>query len=130
MDTELQNVSNKTMMEENGWSLNVSNHALFQGNTCGTPKFSGYKVGQSKGSVKAVFKGSGNVRLSFGNCGINSVTVYLNKTVLKIAKKHEKKVSISFEYKQGEVLILEEEGLGIILLYSLKLTCQGNKLKK
>ena len=113
-------------MEKNGWKFNTSHHDMkWQKENCGDGSWFGLHAGFNEGSVSAVFKGSGNANLTFGNCWSSpmyKVTVLLNDQVLEAAKGNELKKSVAFSFNQGDRLIVREDG-AIIKLNSLDITC-------
>ena len=132
LDAGLENVQTLTAMEMNGWTTDINNGDTAYNNwiyssLCGDSTFWGYNYLWPIGSVSAVFKGSGKARLNFGACSLYGTTkVYLNNRQIGIAQKRKLDVVTNFQYKKGDILKLEEEGMGIIKINSLKLACTGN----
>ena len=124
-DEALTQLGNKTVMEANGWTFVTSHHDMvWYASTCGTDSWYGLHAGHTKGSVSAVFKGSGNATLSFGNCWhvrSYSVKAYLNRRVISTAIGNVF-TNVSFTFIKGDTLKIEEDG-AIIKLKSLAITC-------
>ena len=127
MDSALENVKNRQVMEEGGWRVDGAREdsigfALY---CVLTDSFWGYNF-DTTGFVEATFNGSGRATLDFGNCydkgGV--VKVYLNADEIGVAAKLEISKVISFNYSRGDVLNITEEYKGeggIIKINSLKL---------
>ena len=136
LDEGLQKVYSRSPMERNGWIIDVDSceggwcdHHF--GSLCGTSTFWGYKWGYARGKVSAVFHGSGEASLSFGQCYTKGTTkVYLNDVPKGSAGPRQFGVVANFSYNTGDTLMLEEEGWGIIKINYLKLTCGGNQSNK
>ena len=118
-------------MRSNGWVIDVNNADNPRKNgiyttLCGASSFWGYKFGLPVGRVSTTFKGSGKASLSFGECWFTGTTkVYLNNRQIGIASSRKLGVVVHFEYTQGDILKLEEEGAGIIKIDTLRLKCTG-----
>ena len=114
----------------NGWNADVdySNGEDWRKaheRSCSSDTFYGYRGGGSVGSVSAIFKGSGKGNLSYGNCyETGNVIVSLNGVEIHRSKSNSKK-EVSFQYKRGYVLKIEEHETAIIKLYSLDLQDGG-----
>ena len=125
-DSGLQNLKNRAVMTSAGWVLDVDDDMTNYAYYCGASTFWGYKFGWPIGRVSAVFKGVGRAVLDFGECYYKGVTkVYLNDMQLGTALTNQKSEIIDFKYKPGDTLKLEEEGVGIIIINSLIITCAG-----
>lgn len=129
----LTEVSNKAVMELNGWVVDTSNNLPFWekawcDRNCNSKTFYGFKWGVDIGTLKATFRGYGRAILDFGNCGLKGYTkVFLNNMEIGYAGPNVKSKVISFNYVPGNILWLGEHGCGIIKLNYLKLSCQGNQ---
>ena len=63
------------------------------------------------GSVRASLRGSGVADLDFGNCWTSGVVrVYLNEKEVASAKENTPSKNISFNFLDGDVLKLQDEG--------------------
>ena len=125
-------------MVQNGWKFDLT-HAgqnpwnlayKFMRPFCGTNNnWYGWSTLKKVGTLSTVLKGSGNLKLNFGNCWhLGIVAVYLNKQLMAVAHpKTKKEVSLSF--KQGALLEIKDEGLGsVIQLNSITFECKKGKL--
>ena len=127
-DKKLQNVRNKAEIMAAGWNLDLKNDPIATSRYrkfCGTDTFWGYKHGQPVGKMSYVFKGHGGATLKFGNCWRRGVTkVYLNDKLIGSAKS-KRQDEINLTYKPGDTLRLKEVNEGIIIIYSLMISCNG-----
>ena len=133
VDRGLENVADKAEMITNGWAICVDNgdskaNNLRYEKTCTSQNvagFWGYLYGCPIGSVKAQFEGTGTATLSFGACHPpGSVKVYLNEKIIQTTTTLTQ--TVTFVYKRGDVLKIEEWGASIVKINSLKLTeCKG-----
>ena len=134
VDRGLENVADKAEMITNGWAICVDNgdsktNNLRYEKTCTSQNaagFWGYLYGCPIGGVKAQFEGTGTATLSFGSCNSRggSVKVYLNEKNIQTTTTLTQ--TVTFVYKRGDVLKIEEWGMGIVKINSLKLTeCEG-----
>ena len=119
-------------MISNGWAICADNlkDTVYK-SSCEPPMtFWGYNYGQEYGGCVARFMGSGKAILDFGNCWKSGQTrVYLNKKRLKMAGKLVNSTVVTFNYKKGDVLRLEETPTGIVKINALHLSnCVGNIL--
>ena len=125
-DRELENVRNKAEIMAAGWNLDLDSryrHRYIK--HCGTDTFWGYEYGSAVGTMSYVFKGHGRATLKFGNCYNYGVTkVYLNDKRIGSAKSKTKN-EIILSYKPGDTLKLTEAPKGIIIIYSLMISCNG-----
>ena len=125
-DKQLSQISNRTIMEKNGWKFNTSHSDMvWQKSNCGDESWFGLHAGHTVGSVSVTFQGSGNATLSFGNCWTSSlfkVTVSLNGEEKAEAKGSEIEKLVSFSFNRGDHLVIQEDG-AIIKLNSLVITC-------
>ena len=115
-------------MVDAGWNLDVDPDTKTYGSVCGSSTFWGYRYGNPIGKVQASFHGSGTAKLIFGQCYTSpqAVTnVYLNDVKIKNAATDDGEVTVTFDYKPGDTLRLEEVNTGIIKISSLVLTCKG-----
>ena len=127
-DKKLENIRNKAAIMAAGWNLDLKNDPIATSSYrkhCGTHTFWGYKYGKKVGTMSYVFKGHGGATLKFGNCYTRGETkVYLNDKFIRSAKSKTKN-QISFTYKPGDTLRLKEVNTGIIIIYSLMISCNG-----
>ena len=133
VDRGLENIADKAQMITNGWAICVDNgdtaaHNLRYEKTCTSRNvagFWGYIYGCPIGGVKAQFAGTGRATLDFGACHYKgSVKVYLNEKVIETTTQLTK--TVTFVYKRGDVLKIEEWGMSIVKINSFKLTeCKG-----
>ena len=127
-DAKFARLTSKSVMEKNGWKANVDYSNGEDWNKahereCSTDTFYGYRGGDLVGSVSATFKGSGKGVLSYGNCyKTGFVVVSLNNVEIGRSSSNSNiKGSITFQYRRGDTLKIEEFNTGIIKLYSLDL---------
>ena len=134
-DAKFSRLTSKSVMEENGWKADVDYSNGEDWNKaherdCSSDTFYGYRGGDLVGSVSATFKGSGKGVLSYGNCYKTGVVVVsLNNVEIGRSSLHKTgniKGSITFQYRRGDTLKIEEFNTGIIKLYSLDLQ-EGGK---
>ena len=135
MDDKLSNLVSRIDMEKNGW--NTTNMNNFDGNDetcckerectypqCTVPRqctFYGSLGGNDIGSISTIFKGSGKAILSYGNCyPEGNVLVFLNDKELDRTSSLESQKAVSFRFRKGDVLKIEED-LAVIKLYSFVL---------
>ena len=124
---KLSELSSKSVMVKNGWNVDVD---YSNGNdwndvhekNCSVDTFYGYRGGDIVGSVSAILQGSGKGVLSYGNC-YNSgyVMVSLNGVELDRSSANSHGF-ISFQYRNGDSLKIEEFDTAIIKLNKLVLT--------
>ena len=113
----------KAQMEDYGWNVEVDYHNVGDKNkenqrNCGVDTFYGYKGGNRVGSVSAAFKGSGKGLLQYGNCyKTGFVVVSLNDIEIDRTKANAASgysIYVSFQYKRGDVIKIEEQESAII----------------
>ena len=116
-------------MERNGWTFDIEysssdwTWATDFGLKCGNETFYGYNNNNTVGEVSATFLGSGKATLGFGNCyKTGQVEVQLNDYQVAHVQDYNPDVTITFYYKQGDVLQIKE-GFAIIKMNYLKLEC-------
>ena len=121
-------------MQDNGWNVDVThdNHDSFS-QQCSEATWFGFKWDSAVGTVRATFKEQGKAILNFGNCGRNAgglVSVNLNNKQIGSALAGKNKNEITFEYSEGDILVIKEggNGIGIIALNSLQLLPKGRKI--
>ena len=119
-------------MVKNGWNADID---YSNGNdwndahekNCSANTFYGYRGGDLVGSVSATFKGSGKGILSYGNCYYTGyVLVSLNSVELGRSSSNSQGL-VTFQYRNGDVLKIEEFDTAIIKLYSLVLEDGGKQ---
>ena len=76
------------------------------------------------GKISTVLKESGRAKLDFGNCWIepntdDAVIVYLNDKEISSASKETPSKIIEFDFKDGDVLKLEE--VNNVIIYNIHL---------
>ena len=111
-------------MKEGGWIVDeaMEHDNSYSANCGGRGTFWGYKKGWGAGFVEATFKGSGRGTLDFGSCYKRGITkVYLNGRQIASAARNHQSATISFDYKRGDVLKIQEEETGIRKINSFKL---------
>ena len=119
-------------MVKNGWNADVDYSNGDDWNdahekNCSASSFYGYRGGDLVGSVSAIFKGSGKGILSYGNCYYTGyVLVSLNGVELGRSSSNSKGV-VTFQYRRGDVLKIEEYNTAIIKLYSFVLQDSGKR---
>ena len=133
VDRGLENIADKSEMITNGWAICVDNgdsktNNLRYEKTCTSQNaagFWGYLYGCPIGGVKAQFEGTGTATLSFGSCHYKgSVKVYLNEKIIQTTTTLTE--TVTFVYKRGDVLKIEEWGMSIVKINYLKLSeCKG-----
>ena len=133
LDDGLTNIANKNVMTANGWTVDVyySNDTPnnWYSSNCNSGTFYGYCYGNYIGSVTASFKGSGKATLDFGNCHTAGVTkAYLNGKEIAQASTLTMSKEVTFTYRPGYILKLDEQKHGIIQLNSLKLECNDRDI--
>ena len=125
-DKKISDVSNREVMEKNGWKFNTSHSDMkWQRSNCGEGSWFGLHAGFAEGSVSTTFQGSGTATLTFGNCWTSSlykVSVILNEELKAEAKGSELEKEVTFSFNQGDHLIIKEDG-AIIKINSLIITC-------
>ena len=128
-------------MEESGWLLNIyysNGHDISRTNEriCGTETFYGYRPGDARSSVSTTFKGHGTVKLSYGNCELvcgnygncrnyGYVSVSLNGVEISRSTSNglnKTQDTVSFKYRESDVLNIEAFNRAIIKLYFLSFT--------
>ena len=125
-DGSLANVTSKSIMEQNGWKVDVeySNekpYNLEYEQNCSSNTFYGHRHGVGIWKVSATFRGSGKGILTYGNCYKNGyVAVHLNGVELARASANRRD-SVAFPYRRGDILSIEGQYDGIIKLYSLEI---------
>ena len=130
-DATLGDLTSKTIMEANGWKVNVgSSFNPTYAKCAGTSTWYGYSSGSTVGSVAASLKGTGRATLNFGNCFTSGkVIVYLNNKEISRANANQNAIEIVFNFSEGDVLRIDEEwdGVrgGIIKLNSFVVSCSG-----
>lgn len=131
LDTGLGKISSESVMEDNGWSVDVrySNNNDWSDEyavNCGKHTFYGYHGDHRVGMLSATFKGSGNATVIFGNCyKTGYVVVLLNNKELERADQEKYKI-VSFNYTRGDVIIIKEVNTAIIKLYYFGISaCDG-----
>ena len=125
-DKGLSEVSNREVMEKNGWIFNTTHSDMTKYKSrCGEGSWFGFHSNIGYGSVSTTFKGSGTATLSFGNCWTSSlykVSVVINGEVRSEAEGNVMAKEISFSFNKGDNLIIKEDG-AIIKINSLDITC-------
>ena len=125
-DKGLSEVSNREVMEKNGWIFNTTHSDMVWGKShCGEGSWFGFHSNAAYGSVSTTFKGSGTATLSFGNCwaaSLYKVSVVINGEVKSEAEGNVMEKEISFSFNKGDNLIIKENG-AIIKINSLDITC-------
>ena len=118
-------------MQANGWIVDITddNQAEYS-QRCSNATWFGFNNGRCVGSISATFNGQGKAILNFGNCGINQdglVLVSLNNKEIGRAAPSTPEEEITFEYSQGDTLLIKEggNGIAIIALNSLRLLARG-----
>ena len=117
-------------MVRNGWNADVdySNGEDWNkahARDCSSDTFYGYRGGKLVGSVSAIFKGSGKGTLSYGNCyKTGYVAVFLNGVEIGRSSSNSRGL-VTFQYRRGDTLRIEEHDVAIIKLYSLDLEDGG-----
>ena len=131
LDFSLTDLSNKYVMEANGWDTDVQYSSSSDwnddyGRICSTETFYGYKGGAPVGTVSVIFRGEGKATLNFGNCyDKGRVVVMLNDIELAAARASRPQEQITFYYKKDDVLLVKEVFEAIVKLHSLDLECGG-----
>ena len=125
-------------MVQNGWKFDLT-HAgqnpwnlayKFMRPFCGTSNnWYGWSTLKKIGTLSTLLKGSGNLKLNFGNCWhLGIVAVYLDKQLMAVAHPKTKK-EVSLFFKQGSLLEIKDEGLGsVIQLNSITFECKKGKM--
>ena len=119
-------------MESYGWTIHTKNDDCARRNKlyaqcCNTITFWGYNKGNSVGYISTTFKGSATATLDFGNCWIRGFTrVFINDKKIGRADPNIKSKVITFNYKPGDILRIEEIGGAIIKINSLQLSCASD----
>jgi len=135
-DWKLRDLTSKSIMEQNGWNIDVEYHnematpqcegpacdrlALIERNCgqFGRPGFFGWidegLIPTKDASVSTEFKGRGKVDISFRNCGLSgTVSISLNGIVSANAEPG-KEMLVGFDRKPGDVLEIKQHGDAII----------------
>ena len=127
-DRKLSQVSNRTVMEKNGWKFNSSseNDTVWASVFCGEYSWFGFHH-HMDGSVSTTFKGSGTATLSFGNCvplssSLYKVSVVVNGEIIAVAMGNVMKEEMLFSFIRGDNLIIKVHN-AIIKINSLDITC-------
>ena len=97
---------------------------VWSASTCEKDSWFGLNSGHREGSVSAVFKGTGNATLNFGNCWSSlshKVRVYINGIVIATATGNEFTKEVNFAFSKGDTMKIEEDG-AIIKLNSFTIT--------
>ena len=130
IDERFARLTSKAEMVRNGWNADVDysngeDWSKAHERSCSSDTFYGYRGGDAVGSVSAIFKGSGKGILSYGNCyETGYVMVSLNGVEIHRSNSNSKG-QVSFQYRRGDVLKIEEHETAIIKLYSLDLQDGG-----
>ena len=131
IDEHFAKLTSKSVMVKNGWNADVEYSNGNDWNNaherdCATDTFYGYRGGDLVGSVSAIFKGSGKGVLSYGNCyKTGYVLVSLNGVEVGRSTSNSQGL-LTFQYRRGDTLKVEEFDTAIIKLYSLDLQ-EGGK---
>ena len=120
-------------MKNAGWNLGVEN---WQNNNAavaakcrrGTNWF-GWSHWANVGTVSIKLQGSGEATLDFGNCwDRGEVKVYLNDKVVASAQKNTPTKTVSFNFRDGDILKLRDEGQNsVIAINVLTFRCGSGK---
>ena len=125
-DTDLGFLSSKSVMEGNGWNVDVEYSNENDWNSienCSLVTFYGYSPNEIVGTVSANFKGSGEATLAYGNCfRTGYVLVSLNDLELGRVDSNSR-ANVTFDFSEGDILRIEEFESARIKLY--RLTFEG-----
>ena len=139
-DDAMSNITSSFDMESNGWFVDVdySNTNIEAGicswfstyrTTCRVDTFFGYKRNNQVGTVSYIFKGSGNISLTIGNCyHLGFIDIFLNNERLSYLKGR-RFMKLKFKHKQGDKLLITESGIAIIKLSKIRVSCFGKPNK-
>ena len=127
-DFKLTDFSSRSVMENNGWSFDITDDATTDTgyeskcNMHGT--YYGWKF-PGVGKISATFAGSGTAKLDYGNChNMGYVNVHLSGELLDGASANTPSKLFSFNFSPNDVLMLEEtDGNTVIKFNSLDLSC-------
>ena len=117
-------------MKNAGWTLGVE---VWENNNAGVlaqcrrgSNWFGWSHHTNVGAVSATLRGNGGATLDFGNCFHleGEVTVYLNDKVVAKAEKNTPSKKESFNFNDGEILELRDEGdSSIISINDISFSC-------
>ena len=94
--------------------------------TCQQKDFMGDFNGGFISRVSAVFIGTGNAEISFGNCNDKGETrMFLNNVEIGKAGPQSESNPGTFSYKVRDTLHIEGKEGGIISINSIKIKCKG-----
>ena len=117
-------------MKKHGWVFDVTNYND-EGyrNECGKYQtWYGYSYGSEVGSIHVALFGSGNAKLSYGNCyHTGQVKVLLNGQEISQASANVPKKTVSFSYTNRNILTLKEINTAIIKVNSIHFSCGRGK---
>ena len=124
-------------MKNAGWNLGVGNWQ----NTdppnvvakCRRGKnWFGFSGNARVGTVSTRLQGNGEATLDFGNCwGEGEVKVYLNDNVVASAQKNNPSKTVSFNFRDGDILKLRDEGPNpVIAINVVTFRCGSGKKKQ
>ena len=122
-------------MQQNGWKFNkidtdmqycMVNDPDATAECNSDTTWYGWGCGSSSGTLSTTLKGSGIVRLRYGNCwNDGKVNIYLNDSLIDSASGLVYKDTF-FEYDEGTtVKITDEGGNAVIKLISIVFDCKG-----
>ena len=130
-DRRLSQVSDREVMEKNGWIFNTSNSDMVSYRKhCGEGSWFGFHSDFEEGSVSTTFKGSGVATLYLGNCWtspVYKVSVLINGEIKFVVRRNVMQKVISFSFNKGDNLIIKEDG-AIIKINTLDITCNQKEI--
>jgi hypothetical protein len=129
-DPNVNDFSSKSSMEAAGWSF-INYHtkygfkpAAFGKNVPANSFWGFHHPGVME--LQRTLQGSGSVTVTFGNQHQSGkVNVYLNGVVKGSATGHQYSQTVSFAYSAGDVLKLGEPSAAVMILSSVKFTCDA-----
>ena len=122
-------------MKISGWDLGVehwqNDHPKIKTKcrreTVGRINWFGWSKGSAVGTVSTTLRGNGSATLDFGNCwNGGKVKVYLNDQVVASAQKMTYSKTVAFNFQDGDVLKLRDEGDGArIVINQITFSCSS-----
>ena len=138
-NNKLNLLGDHSIMSANGWNFDLTHDGSTQTDTyksidekCGTiSKWYGWSSHAIVGTISAVLNGTGEVTIDFGNCWDDgNVKVYLDSKLITLAGESAHSITKTFPFTPGSLLeIKDENGNAVILLNSIKFSCNGIKIR-